>query len=305
MVEIGNVNGIYDSSIGSASDQTRSYAERNSNYLCLTGDAKTPRQDDRDRKSKLEIVDVTISYGVDSNRKTIAVSNINLTVFEREFICIIGKSGCGKSSLLHAVGGLVKPIGGRISVNGKQIEGPTAECALVFQRPCLLPWRTVRNNVLYGLQLRSQKRRLNNIPVDEWVDKLLTLVDLKEFEAARPNELSGGMQQRVNLARALAVRPEVLLMDEPFSALDAQLRAEMQIAVREIARQLELTVIFVTHDIREALILADRIIIVGERPGKVIDELDIELPSQRDRSIVRTTRCLEYEDYIESVLALH
>jgi NitT/TauT family transport system ATP-binding protein len=207
-----------------------------------------------------------------------ALSNFDIDVEEGEFLSIVGPSGCGKSTFLNILLGLIKPDSGELSLHGKKITGPGSDRAMVFQEFGLLPWRTVQNNIELGLELKKvpgAKRRAI-------AARLVELVGLAGFEAHYPHELSGGMKQRVGLARALAMDPDVLLMDEPFAALDAQTRDLMQVELLRIWREAKKTVLFVTHQIDEAIYLSDRVMVMSKRPGRAKKIFAIKLPRPRD-----------------------
>jgi ABC-type nitrate/sulfonate/bicarbonate transport system ATPase subunit len=226
--------------------------------------------------------------------RLLALDNVNLAVEEGEFVTIVGPSGCGKTTFINIADGLLKPTGGQIMLDGRMIQGPGRDRAMVFQDPCLMPWRTVFKNVIFGLECQgkdgqSEKDRANSF---------IKLVGLGGFEDHFPHELSGGMQQRCNLARALTVDPEILIMDEPFAALDAQTREIMQMELLRIWRAAGKTVLFITHQINEAIYLADRVIIFGARPGRVKDTLKINIPRPRELSVKRSKQFLEYEDHL-------
>lgn len=225
-----------------------------------------------------------------------ALKDINLDIKEGEFVCIVGPSGCGKTTFLNTVLGLVKPSQGDIKIDQKKISGPGKDRATVFQSASLLPWRTVLKNVLYGVELQ---KRLSN-KTEALAQKNIEMVGLKGFENSYPHELSGGMQQRVNLARALTVDPALLLLDEPLSALDAQTREYMQEEILRIWNESRKTSLFITHQIDEAVFLADRVFIFGARPGRLVEIIDIDIPRPRSLDIKRNTRFLEYTDYIWS-----
>jgi NitT/TauT family transport system ATP-binding protein len=202
-----------------------------------------------------------ISHG----SETSALVDINLQIAEGEFVCLLGPSGCGKSTLLKIIAGLIPATSGRITINGKPVSGPGPERAVVFQDYALFPWMTVRDNVEFGLEAR-------NLPVAERREvsrRLLKVVGLSDFAERFPHQLSGGMKQRVSIARALAVDPSLLLMDEPFGALDAQTRQLLQDELLRIWREYRKTVVFVTHSIEEAIYLSDRIVVMTARPGRV------------------------------------
>ena len=233
---------------------------------------------------KLSIRSLSKSYA--ATRGTVeALSNLQLQVGEAEFVSLVGTSGCGKSTLLHIIGGLEAASSGTIELDGELVRGPGAELGLVFQRPSLFPWLSVLENVRFPHTLRRKRtpspspRELENRAL--LVENLLRLVGLWDFRNAYPAELSGGMQQRAAIARALVARPDVLLMDEPFGALDAQTREEMQELLLHVNALHRTTTLFVTHDIDEALLLSDRVIVLSPRPGRIIG--DITVPFARDR----------------------
>ena len=229
-----------------------------------------------------------------SGQKVSALQCINVHINDGEFLSIVGPSGCGKTTFLNIVDGLLKPTSGEIFLNDKLITRPGQDRAMVFQSPALLPWRTVLRNITYGLECQK-------LPVKEAIPiarKYIDLVGLSGFEDHFPHELSGGMQQRVNLARALAFDPEILLMDEPFAALDAQTREVMQGELLSIWEKTKKTVHFVTHQINEAIYLSDRVIVFSARPGEVRESVSIDLPRPRDISTKRKGSFLEYEDFI-------
>ncbi len=242
---------------------------------------------------KLEARGVTVHYRRRrSEDHFLAVDRADLEVGEGEFVCIVGPSGCGKTTFLNAVDGLLPLTGGSLVLDGRAITAPGPDRALVFQQPSLLPWRTVLGNVIYGVELRGA---ITGAEARERAQRHIELVGLKGFEDSFPSELSGGMQQRVNLARALTTDPEVLLLDEPFGALDAQTRETMQLELLRIWNQTRKTAIFITHDIVEAVYLADRVIVFTARPGRVKMSVPIGLPRPRDLRIKREPRFLEYE----------
>jgi ABC-type nitrate/sulfonate/bicarbonate transport system ATPase subunit len=218
-----------------------------------------------------------------------ALSISTLPVLERmdfgiscgEFVCVIGPSGCGKSTLLALLAGYLKPSSGRILVHGKPVVAPGSDRVMVFQSAALFPWYTAADNIAYGLRLVANKAKSHER--DRMVNELLDLVGLRGFERHYPSELSGGMRQRVEIARALAVGPEILLMDEPLGALDALTRRSMQSELIRIWQNTQQTVLFVTHDIDEAIVLADRILVMGPRPSFVREEIRIDLSRPRHR----------------------
>ncbi|HLQ60907.1 MAG TPA: ABC transporter ATP-binding protein [Candidatus Acidoferrales bacterium] len=250
--------------------------------------------------AKLQAREVSIHYWRErSNAPFLAVNGVSLEVRPGEFLAIVGPSGCGKTTFLNAVDGLLQISGGSLTLNGAPIKGPGRDRAMVFQSPSLLPWRTVLGNVVYGLELQGLIRRSQ---AHESARSFIKLVGLDGFEDAYPLELSGGMQQRVNLARALATDPEMLLLDEPFASLDAQTREFMQLELLRVWSATRKTALFITHDIKEAIYLADRVVVFTARPGRVKQVLDIELDRPRPLKIKRDPRFVEYEDAIWSLI---
>ncbi len=229
-----------------------------------------------------------------TGRRLEALADITLDVMPGEFVCLVGPSGCGKTTFLNIVDGLLAASRGEIRIDGRPVSGPGRDRAMVFQDASLLPWRTVLGNVLYGLEIQGRL----TAETQARAQHLIALAGLLGFESYYPHELSGGMQQRVNLSRALAVDPEILLMDEPFAALDAQTREIMQQELLAVWRQTGKTVLFVTHQINEAIYLADRVIVFSARPGRVQETVPIRLPRPRPLSIKRTPAFLEYEELI-------
>jgi len=249
---------------------------------------------------KLSARGVRIEYWQERSRRSfLAVEGVDLDVRAGEFVAIVGPSGCGKTTFLNAVDGLIPISGGSLSLGGRPIKGPSHDRAMVFQHPSLLPWRTVLANVAYGLEIQGKLSRGQS---RERSRDYIRLVGLDGFEDHFPLELSGGMQQRVNLARALATDPELLLLDEPFAALDAQTREYMQLELLRIWRQTRKTAVFITHDIKEAIYLADRVIVFTARPGRVKLTLEIGLPRPRDLRLKRTPAFVEYEDTVWSAI---
>ncbi|MFG1319918.1 ABC transporter ATP-binding protein [Xanthobacter autotrophicus] len=211
----------------------------------------------------------------------IAVSDADLVVNPGEFVSIIGPSGCGKSTLLNAVAGFLKPTAGQVTVDGEAVKGPSADRGMVFQQYSLFPWKTVRENVEFGLKMRGMGRSERAVAART----LLGLAGLSAFENHYPDRLSGGMKQRVGIVRALATGPKVLLLDEPFGALDAQTRVIMQQILTNLWQRLGISVLFVTHDIDEAIFLSDRIYVMTARPGCIKAEVTVPLSRPRDAAL--------------------
>lgn len=224
----------------------------------------------------LEINDVSITFSSKRGQVT-ALQGIDLDVESGEFIAIAGPSGCGKSTLLKAVAGLTIPSKGSIRLNGEAVTAPRQDIGYVFQRAALLEWRSVRGNIL----LQAEMRGMDMKKAQQRTDELIEMTGLTGFEKALPHELSGGMQQRVSLCRALLHEPRVLLMDEPFGALDALTREKMNIELNRIWSQTGATVLLVTHSVAEAAYLASRVVVMSPRPGQIVEEHRVDLPAQR------------------------
>ena len=212
-----------------------------------------------------------------SDGSFLALRGLHLDVRHREFVCVIGRSGCGKSTLIRIIAGLEEPTGGEILLDGKAVHGPGPDRGMVFQGYTLFPWLTVHGNVVFGLKMTGVERDRAEYEATRWVD----LVGLGDFADHYPDQLSGGMKQRVAIARALASRPRILLMDEPFGALDSQTRTRMQGYLLKICRKVNVTVVFITHDLDEAIFLADRVVVLPPRPGPVQHVMDVPVPRPR------------------------
>src|SRR6476646_580825 len=245
---------------------------------------------------KLQIDHLTKHYWLErEDREVLALSDVSFSVEDGEFMAIVGPSGCGKTSMLNIIAGLLPYNEGNVSIDGKRVDGPGIDRAVVFQHASLLPWRTIAGNVRYGMELQ---RRFDENTMKERADYFIKLVGLNGFEKHYPSELSGGMQQRVNLARALASDPTVLLMDEPFAALDAQTREFMQSELLKIWAKARKTVLFITHQINEAVYLADRVAVMSARPGRLKRVFDVPFARPRTLSLKRDPNFLEIEDQI-------
>jgi NitT/TauT family transport system ATP-binding protein len=227
-----------------------------------------------------------------------ALSQISLRIHAGQFVSIVGPSGCGKSTFLNIVDGLIDPTGGEIRVGGKTVTGPGRDRAMVFQDSSLLPWFSVTRNVMFGLECQGMDKKEARQRAQAFID----MVGLAGFEQHYPHELSGGMQQRVNLARALAVDPDLLLMDEPFAALDPQTREMMQGELLRIWEAAEKTVLFITHAISEAIYLSDRVLVMSARPGEIIADIPIEISRPRPLAARRSDEMVAYERQIWDIL---
>ena len=244
---------------------------------------------------KLEAEDIRLAYPQPrTDTQLVALDGVNLQVMDGEFVAIVGPSGCGKTTFLSVVDGLIAATAARVLVDGEVVTRPGPDRAVVFQDASLLPWRTVLGNVRYGLECLGVRTR----DADARAEKLIALVGLSGFEHHYPHELSGGMQQRVNLARALVVDPKILLMDEPFASLDAQTRELMQQELTRIWEEARKTVLFITHQIDEAIYLADRVVVFSRRPGKVKDSIAVDIERPRPIGVKRQARFHALEDRI-------
>jgi len=232
--------------------------------------------DTRPSTGHIEIQDVSVRFGQGA-QSTLAVDRVSIDVQPGEFVSIIGPSGCGKSTLLNIVAGFMKPTQGRATVDGKAIDGPGADRGVVFQQYSLFPWMTVRKNVEFGLKMQGMAPNQR----ESAARTLLGLAGLLAFENHYPDQLSGGMKQRVGIVRALATSPQVMLMDEPFGALDSQTRVVMQEILTNMWQQLQLSVLFITHDIEEAIFLSEKVYVMTARPGRIKAEIPIPLPRPR------------------------
>ena len=247
----------------------------------------------------LQIEDLTVTYDKPGNAGTfVAVSDFNLDVSRGTFVTMVGPSGCGKSSVLLAIAGLTAPSRGRVLVDGRPVAGPGRDRAMVFQEFALMPWRTVVENVRFGLELQ----RWNGDDITERARKYVRLVGLDMFEQYRPHQLSGGMRQRVGIARALAVDPQILLLDEPFGALDAQTREAMGDELLAIWEQDKKTALFVTHSIDEAIVLGDVVVVMSRGPGRIVEMISIDLPRPRTVDVTDTPAFVEYRRRVRHCL---
>jgi len=248
--------------------------------------------------SKLSIRKVRLAFPRRGQAPLIALDDIDIAVPDKQFAVIVGPSGCGKSSLLYLVAGLTEPSGGELLLDGRRIDGSGRDRGMVFQSYTLFPWLTVRGNVAFGLRLRG----VAAAEVRATVDRYLREVGLNGFEDAYPKQLSGGMMQRVALARAMANDPEILLMDEPFGALDSQTRLVMQQLLLRVWEHEYKTVLFVTHDIDEAIFLGDRVFVMTARPGRIKEEIAVDLPRPRAATVTMSAQFLAIKQRILGLL---
>jgi NitT/TauT family transport system ATP-binding protein len=245
----------------------------------------------------IELKNVQKTYAGKRGRGTplTALERVDLTIADGEFVTVVGPSGCGKTTMLNLLAGFEPASQGDILLDGQPVKEPGPERAVVFQQPSLLPWMTVAENIAFGLTLRNGPKHVNQ----ERVAAMVETMGLKGFESHKPYELSGGMQQRVAIARALITDPRILLMDEPFGALDAQTRSDMQRFLLSLWKKLKPTVFFVTHDVEEAILLADRVLVMTPRPGRVAADMTIDLPRPRKWDLVLGR---EFNDYKRQIL---
>ena len=229
------------------------------------------------------------------NGKTVALNGVNLDIYDNEFICVVGPSGCGKSTLLNIIAGLHDATSGEVLVDGVKVEGTGVDRGVVFQQYALFPWLTVKKNVMFGLNL---KKDLTPQQREEIAMKYIKMVGLEKFADSYPKELSGGMKQRVAIARAYAVNPSLLLMDEPFGALDAQTRTQLQTELLKTWEEEKKTCFFITHDVEEAILLANKVIVMSARPGRIKEVIDIDIPYPRDQESKMLPRFTELKNYI-------
>jgi NitT/TauT family transport system ATP-binding protein len=267
------------------------------NLHVVSNDEPAARQSTAGAVEKIKIQSLHKTYLTKTGR-TVALQNVDLTIGGDEFIALVGPSGCGKSTLLRLVSALIKPSKGKIFMDGAPVTGPSHDVGIVFQQAVLLPWRNVLDNVLLpaeilGLDMKKARERAH---------QLLELVGLKGFEARGPHELSGGMQQRAAICRALIHNPSVLLMDEPFAALDALTREELGFELLRIWAVEKKTIIFVTHNISEAILLSDRVVAMSPRPGRISEIVEVDLPRPRTIDMEFTTQFKSYSDRVRAVI---
>jgi len=230
----------------------------------------------------------------------VAIKNLSADIDKNEIIAIVGPSGCGKTTIVNLIAGLIRPTAGEILIDGQKVIKPDGKCGVVFQMDSVFPWLTVQQNIGYGLKLNGIQESTR----EELVDKYLDLIDLRDFADKWPRELSGGMKKRVDLARAYIVNPQILLLDEPFGSLDVFTREEMQMLLLKIWQANRKTILFVTHDVEEALLLANRIIVITQRPGTVKKVFNVPFTMQRDLTLKLTSHFQDLRRQIVEVLAI-
>jgi NitT/TauT family transport system ATP-binding protein len=261
-------------------------------------DGALPHAHEAKKPPKLVVRDLVKEFPGRRRESVLAIDHVSLEVADQEFVCLVGSSGCGKSTFLNIIAGLDMPTSGTVAIDDEPIIGPGPDRGMVFQTYSLYPWRTVAENVAFGLECM----RLRKTERAERVQELLGIVGLTKFADHTPAQLSGGMRQRVAIARALAPEPDVLLLDEPFGALDAQTRRVMQDFLLQVWRRTRSTVVFVTHDIPEAIYLGSRVVVLASHPGRVIADIDVPFAAGRGAGITRDPRYLDLRDEIEDLL---
>ena len=249
---------------------------------------------------KLKVSNLQKIFSATNRREkdVVALRDINLEVKESEFVVMVGPSGCGKSTLINIIGGLEEATEGSVQIEGREVSGPGADRGMVFQGYSLFPWLTVQKNVEFGLKMKKVPKAEREKIAKEFIQ----LIGLSGFENALPKQLSGGMKQRVAIARTLANQPEILLMDEPFGALDAQTRVVMQELLAKISRETKNTILFITHDIDEAILLADRIYVMSRRPGTIREVLEVNIPVERSHEMLVHPEFLKMKQKIMEML---
>ena len=251
----------------------------------------------RSRPVKLRVEDLSKKFDTPKG-EILALNKINLQIHRREFITVIGPSGCGKTTLIRILAGLDFPTSGNVLLEGKKMEGPSAERGMVFQDYTLFPWLSVKKNVMFGLEIKGLGSLKAEAEAMEWLE----IVGLAKFADAYPGQLSGGMKQRVAIARSLANRPEILFLDEPFGALDAQTRASMQAYLLKIWQNVDVTIFFVTHDLDEAVYLSDRILVLRANPGEIDELIEVPVPRPRDPGQFLTPEFLATKKRLEELI---
>jgi NitT/TauT family transport system ATP-binding protein len=251
----------------------------------------------KQRPIALEVKDLSKTFETSGGTVT-ALKDINFKTHKREFVCVIGPSGCGKSTLIRILAGLESPTSGEVLLDGKAVHGPGPDRGVVFQGYTLFPWLTVKRNVMFGLLQSGHSREHAEEDARQWID----LVGLTKFVDSYPHQLSGGMKQRVAIARALANQPGILLMDEPFGALDAQTRIKMQTYLMDIWKNIDITILFITHDLDEAIYLADRILVLKAHPGEVQELIEVPVPQPRSPEQLLSPEFLATKKRLEELI---
>lgn len=267
-------------------------------YLQQSDEVKDRFERLKKRPVTLEVKSLGKTFNTPTGETVTALKDINFTVHRREFVCVIGPSGCGKSTLIRILAGLETPSSGEILLNNETVQGPGPDRGMVFQGYTLFPWLNVKRNVMFGLLEAGRSKIVAEQEAMQWID----LVGLSKFADSYPHQLSGGMKQRVAIARALANQPKILLMDEPYGALDAQTRAKMQRYLMEIWQNIDITVLFITHDLDEAIYLADRILVLKANPGEVDEVIEVPVPQPRSPEQLLSAEFLATKKRLEELI---
>lgn len=249
------------------------------------------------KKKLISIENVSVQFKTNGEIIT-ALQEVNLSVNENEFVCVMGPSGCGKTTLLNAVAGMLHPTTGSIKIGDREVDKPSPERAVVFQDDAVFPWMTVEDNIAFSLKMQKKSKQ----EIEEIVNYFIDLVGLKDFQKAWPKQLSGGMKKRVDIARAYAANPKVLLLDEPFGPLDIMTKEYLQVELRKLWLKAPRTIIFITHDLEEALFLGDKVVVMTPRPGKIHSVYETNFPKDRDVSIKTSATFIEYRKRIRAIL---
>jgi NitT/TauT family transport system ATP-binding protein len=266
-------------------------------YLEQTAEVRARFERLKAREIILDVQHLNKLFG-SGPRSTTALNDINFCTHRREFLCIVGPSGCGKTTLVRILAGLEEKSSGQVLLQGKAVTEPGSDRGMVFQGYTLFPWLTVKKNVMFGLEVNGRGKDESEQQALQW----LALIGLERFADAYPHQLSGGMKQRVAIVRALANQPRILLMDEPFGALDAQTRCRMQAHLLEIWRKIDITIVFITHDLDEAIFLADRILVLSAHPGEVRELIEVPVPRPRSAAQLISTAFLATKARLEELI---
>jgi NitT/TauT family transport system ATP-binding protein len=266
-------------------------------YLLQSPEVRARFERLQQREVILEVKDLGKTFD-SAQGQTVALRNINFKTHRREFVCVIGPSGCGKSTLIRILAGLESHTTGEVLLDGKPVDGPGPDRGMVFQGYTLFPWLSVKQNVMFGPEMNGHGKLEAEREARQWID----LVGLTKFADAYPHQLSGGMKQRVAIARALANQPRILLMDEPFGALDAQTRCRMQAHLLDIWKNIDITVLFITHDLEEAIFLADRILVLKAHPGEVQELIEVPVPRPRHAGQITSAEFLATRARLEELI---
>lgn len=267
-------------------------------YLQQSDDVKDRFTRLKERPVILEVNGLNKEFESPQGETITALKNLHFKTHKREFVCVIGPSGCGKSTLIRILAGLETPSSGEVLLDGNVVHGPGPDRGMVFQGYTLFPWLSVKRNVMFGLEMSGHSKATAEQDAMQWID----LVGLTKFANSYPHQLSGGMKQRVAIARALANQPRILLMDEPFGALDAQTRAKMQSYLMEIWQNIDITIVFITHDLDEAIYLADRILVLKAHPGEVQELIEVPVPQPRSPEQLLSPEFLATKQRLEELI---